>query len=133
MFSNPWRLKRSSCLWHERCLKKHNDAMEPEKTKAQLSAREQLARDAQRERILLRNVLWLSLWTLVALIPTLLLVLVEMPGVWLVVTGILCALFWLLALRGMFRLAGLLDEGKLPISLNTFHSGKDANDAQRRR
>lgn len=107
--------------------------MEPEKIKAQLSAREQLARDAQRERVLLRNVLWLSLWTLVALIPTLLLVLVEMPGVWLVVTGILCALFWLLALRGMFRLAGLLDEGKLPISLNTFHSGKDANDAQRRR
>lgn len=107
--------------------------MEPETPKAQLSAREQLARDAQRETVLLRNVLWLTLWTLVALIPTLLLVFVEMPGVWRVITGILCALFWLLALRGMFRLAGLLDAGKRPISLNPFHAGKDADDAQRRR
>ena len=107
--------------------------MEPEKPKAQLSAQEQLARDAQRETVLLRNVLWLTLWSLVALIPTMFLMFVEMPGVWRVITGILCALFWLLALRGMFRLAGLLDAGKRPISLNTFHAGKDANDAQRRR
>ena len=68
-------------------MKKHNNAMEPEKPKAQLSAQEQLARDAQRERVLLRNVLWLTLWTLVALIPTLFLVFVEMPGVWRVITG----------------------------------------------
>ena len=107
--------------------------MEPEKPKAQLSAQEQLARDAQRETVLLRNVLWLTLWSLVALIPTMFLMFVEMSVVWRVITGILCALFWLLALRGMFRLAGLLDAGKRPISLNTFHAGKDANDSQRRR
>lgn len=107
--------------------------MEPEKPKAQLSAQEQLARDAQRETVLMRNAMWLTLWTLIALIPTMLLVFVEMPGVWRAITGILCALFWLLALLGMFRLAGLLDAGKRPISLNPFHAGRDTNDAQRRK
>ena len=106
--------------------------MEPENTKSQLSAQERLARDAQREAILLRNVLGLTLWTLVALIPTLLLLFMEMSTVWRAITGVLCALFWLLALRGMFRLAGLLDAGKRPVSLNPFHAGKDADDAQRR-
>lgn len=103
--------------------------MEPEETKPRLSDQERLARDAQREAMLLRNVLWLTLWTLVALIPTLLLLFMEMSTVWRAITGILCALFWLLALRGMFRLAGLLDEGKRPVSLNPFHAGKDADDS----
>lgn len=107
--------------------------MEPENTKPQLSAQERLARDAQREAILLRNVLGLTLWTLIALIPTLLLIFMEMSVVWRTITGILCALFWLLALWGMFRLAGLLDAGKRPISLNPFHAGKDADDAQGRK
>ena len=106
--------------------------MEPETPKPQFSARERLARDAQREAILLRNVLWLTLWTLFALIPSMLLLFLEMSAVWRAITGILCALFWLLALRGMFRLAGLLDAGKRPISLNPLHAGKDADDEQRR-
>jgi hypothetical protein len=106
--------------------------MEPETPKPQFSARERLARDAKREAILLRNVLWLTLWTLFALIPSMLLLFLEMSLVWRAITGILCALFWLLALRGMFRLAGLLDAGKRPISLNPFHAGEDADDDQRR-
>ena len=73
--------------------------MEPENTKPQLSARERLAKDAQREAILLRNVLWLTLWTLLALIPSMLLLFLEMSALWPAITGILCALFWLLALR----------------------------------
>jgi hypothetical protein len=92
-----------------------------------------LAKDAQREAILLRNVLWLTLWTLFALIPTMLLIFMEMSVVWRAMTGILCALFWLLALRGMFRLAGLLDAGKRPISLNPLHAGKDADDDRRKK
>jgi hypothetical protein len=107
--------------------------MEPEKPKPQLSAQERLARDAQREATLLRNILWFTLWTLVALIPTMLLLLVEMSTPWRVITGILCALFWLLTLRGMFRLTGLLDAGSRPISLNPFHAGKGANEDQKRR
>ncbi|MBV9273055.1 MAG: hypothetical protein JO333_04115 [Verrucomicrobia bacterium] len=106
--------------------------MEPENSKSQLSAHERLARDSQREAILLRNVVWLTLWTLLALIPSMLLLFVEMSAVGRAITGILCALFWLLALRGMFRLAGLLDAGKRPISLNPFHAGKNADDAPRR-
>jgi hypothetical protein len=52
---------------------------------------------------------------------------------WRVITGILCALFWLLTLRGMFRLTGLLDAGSRPISLNPFHAGKGANEDQKRK
>ncbi|MBV8900430.1 MAG: hypothetical protein JOY92_10015 [Verrucomicrobia bacterium] len=107
--------------------------MEPEKPEPQLSAQERLARDAQREAALLRNILWFTLWTLVALIPTMLLLLVEMSTLWRVITGILCALFWLLTLRGMFRLTGLLDAGSRPISLNPFHAGKEADKDEKRR
>ncbi|MBV8813046.1 MAG: hypothetical protein JO271_01035 [Verrucomicrobia bacterium] len=115
-----------------RSLTKDSGTMEPENSKSQLSAHERLARDSQREAILLRNVVWLTLWTLLALIPSMLLLFVEMSAVGRAITGILCALFWLLALRGMFRLAGLLDAGKRPISLNPFHAGKNADDAPRR-
>ena len=107
--------------------------MEPENPKSQFSAQDRLARDAQREATLLRNILWFTLWTLVALIPTMILLLVEMPVFWRVVTGILCALFWLLTLRGMFRLTGLLDAGKRPVSLNPFHAGQEANEDQKRK
>jgi hypothetical protein len=107
--------------------------MEPEKPKPELSAQERLARDVQKEAALLRNMLWFSLWTLVALIPTMLLLLVEMPLVGRVITGILCALFWLLVLRGVFRLTGLLDAGNRPISLNPFHAGKEADKDQKRK
>src|SRR4051794_40408001 len=103
------------------------DPMEPETPKPELSAQERLARDAQKEAALLRNILWFTLWTLVALIPTMILLLVEMPLFWRVVTGVLCALFWLLTLRGMFRLTGLLDSGNRPVSLNPFHAGKAEN------
>ncbi|MBV9491854.1 MAG: hypothetical protein JO069_19335 [Verrucomicrobia bacterium] len=98
--------------------------MEAENPKPQLSAQQRLARDARKEAILLRNILWFTFWTLLALIPTMILLLVEMPLAWRVVTGVLCTLFWLLTLRGMFRLAGLLDAGSRPISLNPFHAGK---------
>ena len=107
--------------------------MEPEKPKPQLSAQERLARDAQREATLLRNILWFTLWTLVALIPTMLLLLVEMSTLGRVVTAIPCALLWLLTLRGMFRLTGLLDAGSRPISLNPFHAGKEADKGQKGR
>jgi hypothetical protein len=87
--------------------------MEPEKPKPELSAQERLGKDAQKEAVILRNVLWFPLWTLLALIPTIALLLVEMPPVWRAIIGILCALFWLLTLRGMFRFTGLLDAGKV--------------------
>ena len=54
--------------------------MEPENPKPKFSARERLARDAQKEAILLRNVLWLTLWTWFALIPTMLLIFMEMSA-----------------------------------------------------
>ena len=95
--------------------------MEPEKSNPRLSTEERLAKDVQKEAALLRNILWFTLWTLVALIPTMILLLVEMPLVWRVIIGILCALFWLLTLRGMFRLTGLLDAGARPVSLNPLH------------
>ena len=107
--------------------------MQPESSNADLSARERLARDAQKEAMLLRNILWFTFWTLLALIPTMLLLLVEMSTLWRVITGILCALFWLLTLRGMFRLTGLLDAGSRPISLNPFHAGKEADKDEKRR
>ena len=105
--------------------------MEPERPKPELSAQERLARDAQKEAAMMRNILWFTFWTLLALIPTMILLLVEMPLVWRVVTGVLCAVFWLLTLRGMFRLTGLLDAGSRPVSLNPFHAGKGANEAQK--
>ena len=108
------------------------DAMQTETPRPELSARERLARDAQREAVLLRNILWFTLWTLVALIPTMLLLLVEMSTLGRVVTAIPCALFWLLTLRGMFRLTGLLDSGTRPVSLNPFHAGKQDNPANHR-
>jgi hypothetical protein len=40
----------------------------------------------------MRNILWFTLWTLVALIPAILL-LVDMPLFWRVVTSVLCAAF----------------------------------------
>ena len=105
--------------------------MEPEKSKPPLSADERLAKDVQQEAALMRNILWFTLWTLLALIPSMILLLVEMPLFWRMVTGILCALFWLLTLRGMFRLTGLLDSGSRPVSLNPFHAGKQANKNQK--
>ena len=107
--------------------------MEPDRPESQSSAQERLARDAQQEATLLRNILWFTLWTLVALIPTIILLLVEMSVFWRVVTGILCALFWLLALRGMYRLTGLLDAGTRPVSLNPFHAGKEVTKDQKRK
>ena len=98
--------------------------MEPDTSKLQLSAQERLARDERQEAALLRNILWFTFWTIVALVPTMLLLLVEMPLVGRVITGILCALFWLLTLRDMFRLTGLLDAGLRPVSLNPFHAQK---------
>jgi hypothetical protein len=64
---------------------------------------------------------------LAALIPAMLLVLVGMPLISRVITGILCAVFWALAIGGMFRMMGLLDAGKRPISLNPIHAGKEGN------
>ena len=107
--------------------------MEPDTSKLQLSAQERLARDERQEATLLRNILWFTLWTLLALIPTMILLLVEMSTFWCVMTGILCALFWLLTLRGMFRLTGLLDAGSRPVSLNPFHAGNEANEDRKRR
>ena len=99
--------------------------MEPEGSR--LSDRERLARDAQRDTTLLRNVLHVSLWTLVALIPTMILLLVDMPLVWRVIMIVLCIVCWGFVIGGIFRLTGLLDEGGRPISLNPFHAGKQDN------
>jgi len=104
--------------------------MDPEEIRR--SARERLARDAQKEAILLRNILHLSLWTLAALIPTTILLLVDMPLAWRAAMAVLCVVFWAFALAGMFRLTGLLDAGRRPVSLNPFHAGKrDTDDAKR--
>jgi hypothetical protein len=100
--------------------------MDPEKSR--LSARERLARDAQAEATLLRNILHFSLWTLAALIPTTILLLVDMFLVWRIIMVILCVLCWAFALGGMFRLAGLLDAGRRPVSLNPFHASKHEQD-----
>ena len=101
--------------------------MEPEKPKPPLSADERLAKDVRQEADLLRNVLHFSLWTLVALIPTMLLLLVDMPLIPRVIIGILCAVFWVLAIGGMYRMTGLLDAGRRSISFNPFHAGKKGN------
>lgn len=106
--------------------------MEPEKPPP-FSADEQLAKDVRQEAALLRNILHFSLWTLAALIPTMLLVLVGMPLISRVITGILCAVFWALAIGGMFRMMGLLDAGKRQISLNPFHAGKEGNKHKNRK
>ncbi|HEY0791343.1 MAG TPA: hypothetical protein VGD78_09805 [Chthoniobacterales bacterium] len=98
--------------------------MEPEKSPPPLSAGERLAKDVRQEAALLRNLLHFSLWTLVALIPTMLLLLVDMPPFWRVITGVLCAGFWMMAIGGMFRMTGLLDSGRRSVSLNPFHAGK---------
>jgi hypothetical protein len=96
--------------------------MEPEESR--LSDRERLAKDAQKEATLLRNILHFSLWTLAALIPTTILLLVDMPLVWRVIMVVLCIVCWAFAIGGMFRLTGLLDAGSRPVSLNPFHAGK---------
>jgi hypothetical protein len=96
--------------------------MKPEESG--LSARERLAKDAQKEAILLRNILHFSLWTLAALIPTTILLLVDMSLVWRVTMVVVCVVCWGFALGGMFRLTGLLDAGRRPVSLNPFHAGK---------
>jgi hypothetical protein len=96
--------------------------MEPEESC--LSERERLARDAPNDTTLLRNVLHFSLWTLAALIPTTILLLVAMPLAWRVIMVVLCIVRWAVAIGGMFRLTGLLDEGSRPISLNPFHGAK---------
>ena len=105
--------------------------MEPEE--ARLSDRERLARDAQKDTTLLRNVLHFSLWTLVALIPTMILLLVDMPLVWRVIIVVLCIVCWGFVIGGIFRLTGLLDAGSRPISLNPFHAGKQDNPDNDRR
>ena len=105
--------------------------MEPEESR--LSDRERLARDAQKDATLLRNVLHFSLWTLVALIPTMILLLVDMPLVWRVITVVLCIVCWGFVIGGIFRLTGLLDAGSRPISLNPFHAGKQDNPDNHRR
>jgi hypothetical protein len=99
--------------------------MEPEKSKPPLSAGERLAKDVRQEADLLRNLLHFSLWTLVALIPTMLLLLVDMPLVWRVITVVLCTGCWVMAIGGMFRMTGLLDAGRRSVSLNPFHAGKE--------
>ncbi|MBV9998301.1 MAG: hypothetical protein JO015_04215 [Verrucomicrobia bacterium] len=96
--------------------------MEPDESR--LSARERLAKDAQREATLLRNILHFSFWTLAALIPTTVLLLVDMPLVARIIMAALCIVCWAFALGGMFRLTGLLDAGSRPVSLNPFHAGK---------
>ena len=105
--------------------------MEPEESR--LSDRERLARDAQKDATLLRNVLHFSLWTLVALIPTMILLLVDMPLVWRVIIVVLCIVCWGFVIGGIFRLTGLLDAGSRPISLNPFHAGKQDNPDNHRR
>jgi hypothetical protein len=107
--------------------------MEPEKPQPELSARERLARDAQKDAALLRNVLHFSLWTLVALIPTMILLLVDMPLVWRVIIIVLCIACWGFVIGGIFRLTGLLDAGSRPISLNPFHAGQQDNPDNNRR
>jgi hypothetical protein len=101
--------------------------MEPEKSRPPLSADERLAKDVRQEAALLRNIVHFSLWTLVALIPTMLLLLVDMPLFWRVSTVVLCTGFWVMAIGGMFRMTGLLDAGRRPISLNPFHAGEEEN------
>ena len=105
--------------------------MEPEESR--LSERERLARDAQNDTTLLRNVLHFSLWTLVALIPTMILLLVDMPLAWRVILIVLCIVCWGFVIGGIFRLTGLPDEGRSPISLNPFHAGKQDNQDNDRR
>jgi hypothetical protein len=105
--------------------------MEPEESR--LSDRERLARDAQNDTTLPRNVIHFSLWTLVALIPTMILLLVDMPLVWRVIMIVLCIVCWGFVIGGIFRLTGLLDEGRRPISLNPFHAGKQDNPDNNRR
>jgi hypothetical protein len=95
-----------------------------ESEESRLSARERLAKDAQKEAALLRNVLHFSLWTLAALIPTTILLLVEMSLAWRIPMAVLCIVCWTFAIGGMFRLTGLLDAGSRPVSLNPFHAGK---------
>src|SRR5205085_5713830 len=102
--------------------------MEPKESRRQLSADEQLARDVRKEATLMRNIVYFSLWTLAALIPTMILLLVDMPLLWRTITIVLCVAFWVLALGGMFRLTGLLDAGNRPVSLNPFHAGKTDQD-----
>lgn len=105
--------------------------MEPEESRR--LARERLARDAQKEATLLRNILHFSLWTLAALIPTTILLLVDLPLVWRIVMAVICVVCWAFALGGMFRLTGLLDSGSRPVSLNPFHAGKrEDNDSRQR-
>jgi hypothetical protein len=105
--------------------------MEPEESR--LSDRERLAKDAQKEAALLRNILHFSLWTLAALIPTTILLLVDMSLVWRVILAVVCVVCWGFALGGMFRLTGLLDAGRRPISLNPFHAGKEDNEDNKRK
>lgn len=105
--------------------------MEPEESR--LSERERLARDEQKDNALLRNVLHFSLWTLAALIPTMILLLVGMPLVWRVIVIVLCIVCWGFVIGGIFRLTGLLDEGRRPISLNPFHAGRQDNQDKNRR
>jgi hypothetical protein len=105
--------------------------MEPEESR--LAERERLARDAQKDATLLRNVLHFSLWTLVALIPTMILLLVDMPLVWRVIMIVLCIACWGFVIGGIFRLTGLLDEGRRSISFNPFHAGKEDNPDNNRR
>src|SRR5260221_12108548 len=107
--------------------------MEPEKPKPPFSADERLANDVRQEAALLRNILHFSLWTLVALIPTMLLLLVDMPMISRVITGILCAVFSALAIGGMFRITGFLEAVRRPIFLNRFHGGKEGNKYKKRK
>src|SRR5258708_31194232 len=104
--------------------------MEPEKPNPPFSADEQLAKDVRQEAVLLRNILHFLLWTLVALIPTMLLLLVDMPMISRVITGILCAVFWALAIGGLFRMTGFFDAGTHPLSLNPFHAAKQRDKGQ---
>ncbi len=103
--------------------------MNPEASKPPPSADQRsLTKELRQEADLIRNVLRFSLWTLVALAVTMILLLADMTLLWRVITGIICAAFWLMALAGMFRLTGLLDAGSQPISFNPFHAGKGKND-----
>jgi hypothetical protein len=71
---------------------------------SRLSERERLARDAQNDTTLLRNVLHFSLWTLAALIPTINLLLVDLPLVWRVIMIVLCIVCWAFSIGDMFSL-----------------------------
>ena len=99
--------------------------MEPENPKPPPSYDERIAKDARKEAELMRNLVHFSLWTLVALIPTMLLLLVDMPLFWRVITVVLCTGCWVMAIGGMFRMTGLLDAGRRSVSLNPFHAGKE--------